>query len=158
MGGLCDWGTGIVIKRWRFTIAAIIIAVVGTVVYQFWYQRVPEGCKPVQELLDYNNTQSKAIAEKSGDSKGIPSPAELTAYTAWADGLADRAGKVTSPDLAPQAIELASLANDFVGKLAKISSAPHAPGAPPPTEYYQMLVINDQINAEVAQLSKACTR
>ena len=51
------------IKRWRFTIAAVVIAVIATLVYQFWYRRVPAECKPVQELLSFNSAQSKVIDE-----------------------------------------------------------------------------------------------
>lgn len=147
------------IKRWRFTIAALVIAVVATLVYQFWYRRVPEGCQPVQELLSFNSAQSKVIEDKTkGDDKGLPTPDQLAAYTAWADGLADRAGKVTVPDLAQHSVELATLANKFVGKLKLISSTPHAPGAPPPPEYYELTIINDQINDELGQLKKSCQR
>lgn len=147
-----------VIKRWRFTIAAVVIAVIATLVYQFWYRRVPAECKPVQELLSFNSAQSKVIDEKTKDDQGLPNPDQLAAYTAWADGLADRAGKVTAPNLAQPAVELATLANKFVGKLELISSTPHAPGAPPPPEYYELTIINDQINEDIAQLKKACQR
>ncbi|MFN8228273.1 MAG: hypothetical protein U0R18_16320 [Mycobacterium sp.] len=146
------------IKRWRFTIAAVVIAVIATLVYQFWYRRVPAECKPVQELLSFNSAQSKVIDEKTKDDQGLPNPDQLAAYTAWADGLADRAGKVTAPNLAQPAVELATLANKFVGKLELISSTPHAPGAPPPPEYYELTIINDQINEDIAQLKKACQR
>ena len=146
------------IKRWRFTIAAVVIAVVATLVYQFWYRRVPAECKPVQELLSFNSAQSKVIDEKTKDDQGLPNPDQLAAYTAWADGLADRAGKVTAPNLAQPAVELATLANKFVGKLKVISSTPHAPGAPPPPEYYELTIINEQINDDIGQLKKACQR
>ena len=148
-----------VIKRWRFTIAAVVIAVVAALVYQFWYRRVPAECKPVQELLSFNSAQSKVIDEKTkGDDAALPTPEQLAAYTAWADGLADRAGKVTAPNLAQPAVELATLANKFVGKLKVISSTPHAPGAPPPPEYYELTIINEQINDDFGQLKKACQR
>ena len=98
------------------------------------------------------------IDEKTKDDQGLPNPDQLAAYTAWADGLADRAGKVTAPNLAQPAVELATLANKFVGKLELISSTPHAPGAPPPPEYYELTIINDQINEDIAQLKKACQR
>ena len=146
------------IKRWRFTIAAVVIAVVAALVYQFWYRRVPAECKPVQELLSFNSAQSKVIDEKTKDDQGLPNPDQLAAYTAWADGLADRAGKVTAPNLAQPAVELATLANKFVGKLKVISSTPHAPGAPPPPEYYELTIINEQINDDFGQLKKACQR
>ncbi len=145
--------------RWKFTIVAVIIAVVGTLIYQFWYRRVPEGCAPVIELLDFNHRQSQVIGEKyGGDGTGVPSPAELDAYTAWADGLADRAGRVTSPQLAAPAVGVATSANDFVRKLKEISATPHAPGAPAPPAVYQLSILNDQITAQLAELTKTCRR
>lgn len=147
------------IKRWRFTIAAIIVAVVATLVYQFWYRRVPEGCQPVLDLLDFNRRQSEVISARAGeDTDGVPSQAELTAYTAWADGLADRAGRVTDPKLAQQAVDVATSANDFVGKLTQLSSTPRAPGAPAPPAVYQMAILNDRITAGLAELKNACQR
>lgn len=145
--------------RWKFTIAALIVAVVGTLIYQFWYRRAPEGCAPVIELLDFNQRQSQVIDEKyGGDEARVPSPAELAAYTAWADGLADRAGRVTAPNLAAPAVGLATSANDFVGKLKEISATPHAPGAPAPPAVYQLSILNDQITDDIAELTKACRR
>ena len=46
----------------------------------------------------------------------------------------------------------------LVGKLKVISSTPHAPGAPPPPEYYELTIINEQINDDIGQLKKACQR
>jgi len=149
----------LLLGRWKFTIAAVIVTVVGTLVYQFWFRRVPEGCAPVIELLDFNQRQSKLIGDKyGGDEAGIPSPAELDAYTAWADGLADRAGRVTAPNLVTPAVGVATAANDFVGKLKEISATPHAPGAPTPPAVYQLSILNDQITADIGELTKACKR
>jgi hypothetical protein len=145
------------LKRGKFTIAALLIAVVGGLVYQYWYKRVPEGCAPVVELLDFNQKQSKVIKDMSaGDKGGMPSADELRAYTAWADGLADRAGKVTDPKFVQQSVEVATSANDFVGKLRQVSATPHAPGAPTPVAVYEMSILNDRISADLAALTKAC--
>ena len=117
----------LLLGRWKFTIVALVIAVVGTLVYQFWYRRVP-------------------------------SPAELDAYTVWADGLADRSGRVTDPRLVAPAVDVATAANDFVGKLREISATPRAPGAPPPPAVYQLSILNDRITADLGELTRACRR
>jgi hypothetical protein len=147
------------LKRGKFTIAVVLIAVVGGLVYQFWYKRVPEGCAPVRELLDFSQKQSQIIKDKSaGDKDALPSADELRAYTAWADGLADRAGKVTDAKFVGQAVEVATSANEFVVRLTELSSTPHAPGAPAPVGVYQMSILNDRIEADLAALTKACKK
>ncbi len=153
----------LLLGRWKFTIVALVIAVVGTLVYQFWYRRVPAECAPVVELLDFSQRQSQVITEKfggddRGDGGGVPSPAELDAYTVWADGLADRSGRVTDPRLVAPAVDVATAANDFVGKLREISATPRAPGAPPPPAVYQLSILNDRITADLGELTRACRR
>src|SRR5262245_14382599 len=129
-----------VIKRAKFTIAALVIGLVGALVYHFWYGRVPAECTPVIEMLDFNTAQTKAIKDKGEGQDGLPSPAEDAAYNAWADGLAERAGKVTDPKLAVHAVELANLANQFATKLpqVRVEAGARAPGAPAPPIAFEM--------------------
>lgn len=122
-----------------------------------YFDRPPEKCKPVNDLLAYNRSQSELISSKGGE--GAPNAAEQTAYQQWADGLAERAQKVTDPELAAQATQLAQLANEFVTGLPRMRAATEtrAPGAPAPASVYQMSALNDQITAKLGELSKACS-
>jgi hypothetical protein len=147
-------------RRWMFTIAAVVIAVAALAVSRLGlFGPSSEECKPVQELLDYNRAQGEHIAAKTGDAQGIPTAAEETAYQAWADGMAERAQKVTSPDLARTATTVATLANDFVGQLSALRAQAdsRAPGAPAPPAAFEMAALNARISDNLAQLSKACS-
>jgi hypothetical protein len=144
-------------------VIAIVLAVVvagAVALSQTLLNRPSEECRPVIDLLDFNKSQAALIASKADGAEGVPTAAEEIAYAAWADGLADRAGKVASPELASQAVELAGLANQFVGKLGVLRAAAEAqaPGAPAPPVTYEMSVLNDRITDDLAKLSKACRR
>jgi hypothetical protein len=144
-------------------VIAIVLAVVvagALALSQTLLKRPSEECRPVIDLLDFNKEQAALIAAKADGAEGVPSAAEETAYAAWADGLSDRAGKVTSPELASQAVDLANLANQFVGKLGELRAAAEAqaPGAPAPPVTYEMSVLNDRITDDLAKLAKACRR
>lgn len=123
------------------------------------FNRPSEECRPVKDLLDFNRSQGERIASKTGDEQGIPTAAEDTAYQAWADGLAERAQKVTSPDLARTATTVASLANEFVGKLpvVRAQAQARAPGAPAPPAVYEMMALNARISENFGELAKACS-
>ena len=118
-----------------------------------------EECRPVKDLLDYNRSQAEHIASKTGDEQGVPTAAEETAYQAWADGMAERAQKVSSPDLARTATTVASLANEFVGKLSllRAQTQSRAPGAPAPPAAYEMAALNARISNNLDELAKACS-
>lgn len=141
--------------RWLLTIIVGVVAV-GFAMWTF-FDRPPEACKPVIDLLDFNRSQSEVVSSKGGD--GAPNAAEQTAYQQWADGLAERAQKVTDPGLAAQATDLARLANRFVAGLPRMraETEARAPGAPAPAVVYEMSVLNTQITDHLAQLSKACS-
>ena len=146
-------------RRWMFTIIAVVIAVVALAVYQLGlFGPSSEECRPVKDLLAFNKSQAEQIASKTADSKGIPTVAEEGAYQAWADGLAERAQNVHEPDLARDATQLASLANEFVGKFVEVRIAANsrAPGAPAPPAVFQMDVLNSQITDTLKKLSDAC--
>ena len=110
-------------------------------------------------MLDFNHAQGEHIASKTGDQQGIPTAAEDVAYQAWADGLAERAQKVNSPDLARTATTVATLANEFVGKLPQVraQAESRAPGAPAPPAAYEMMALNARITQNLDELAKACS-
>lgn len=141
--------------RWTLTVIVLVIAA-GYAIWTY-FDKPPEKCKPVIEMLDYNKSQSKFIESKGGT--GTPTAAEDLMYQQWADGLAERSQKVTDPALAAQAVQLAQLANEFVSDLPKVRAEAdnRAPGAPAPVIVYQMAALSDQINAVTKQLSEACS-
>lgn len=149
-------------RPWLIALLVTVVIAVVAILYQTVFHRVPEQCRPVRELLDFNKSQAARIAEKSGNDAAdiLPSAAEQAGYVAWADGLSDRAGKVTDPALAQHSVELATLANEFAGKLSQLSAQTRAqaPGAAVPPVAYELSVLNDRITDELAQLTKACTR
>jgi len=146
-------------RRWWVAIGVVVVAVVALVLRYTVFDRPSEACRPVKDLLDFNRSQGEHIASKTGDEQGLPTAAEDAAYQAWADGLAERAQKVTAPDLARTATTVASLANDFVGKLpvVRAQAAARAPGAPAPPAAYEMMALNARISENFDQLAKACS-
>ena len=146
-------------RRWWVAIAVVVVAVGALVLRYTVFAGPSEECRPVKDLLDFNRAQGEQIASKTGDAKGVPNLAEEAAYQAWADGMAERAQKVTSPDLARTATTVASLANDFVGKLSLVRSQTdsRAPGAPAPPAVYEMAALNARISNGLDELAKACS-
>lgn len=146
-------------RRWWVAIAVVVIALVALGVSQTGlFGRSAEECGPVKELLEFNRSQNEHIQAKFGDAEGIPTAAEDTAYQAWADGLAERAAKVTAPDLAASATQLAFLANEFVATLPQVrgQSEARAPGAPAPPAAFEAMALNSQILDKLKELSDAC--
>ena len=146
-------------RRWTFTIIAVIVAVVALALSYFGvFGPSSEECRPVKDLLEFNRAQAEQIAAKTGDSEGVPNLGEEAAYQAWADGLAERAQNVHEPNLARDATQLASLANEFVGKFSELrtEAQSRAPGAPAPPAVFQMDVLNTQIADSIKKLSDAC--
>jgi hypothetical protein len=137
----------------------VVIAAVALLLSYTVFDGPSEECRPVKDLLDFNSSQAEHIASKTGDEEGVPTQAEDAAYQVWADGLAERAQKVTSPDLARTATTVATLANDFVGKLSVLrsQSESRAPGAPAPPAAYEMAALNARISDNLAELAKACS-
>ncbi|AGB26202.1 hypothetical protein Mycsm_06039 [Mycobacterium sp. JS623] len=146
-------------RRWWVAIAVVVVAVGALILRYTVFAGPSEECRPVKDLLDFNRAQGEQIASKTGDAPGIPSVAEEAAYQAWADGMAERAQKVTSPDLARTATTVATLANDFVGKLSLVRSQAdsRAPGAPAPPAVYEMAALNARISNGLDELAKACS-
>lgn len=148
-------------RRWWVAIGMVVVVAIAVGLSQTVFRRSPQECRPVLDLLEFNRSQAALIAAKGGgEDASIPSAAEQTAYQAWVDGLAERAGRVTSSELAPRAVQVADLANQFVAKLPLLRDAAgaRAPGAPAPPVAFETAALNDRITAELAELSKACPR
>lgn len=145
-------------RLWIYIGVVVVVAVALGLRYTV-FDAPSEECRPVKDLLDFNRSQGEHIAAKSGDEQGLPSAAEDTAYQVWADGLAERAQKVTSPDLARTATTVATLANEFVGQLALVrtQAESRAPGAPAPPAAYEMAALNARISNNLDELAKACS-
>ncbi|MGE2724197.1 hypothetical protein [Mycolicibacterium pulveris] len=145
-------------RRWWVAIGVVILVVVALVYSMF--NRPPQECDAVRELLEFNQSQAALIESKSGEGDGLPTLAEETAYRAWADGLSERARKVSrsAPDLEWTSSQLANLADEFVRKMSTVraETEARAPGAPPPPTYYEMSAINAQISQKLAHLTEAC--
>lgn len=142
--------------RWVLTITVVVVAI-GVWVWSTWFDGPPEKCKPVIDFLNFNSSQGAKIESKGID--GVPTVAEDAAYQQWADGLAERAQKVTDPALAAQVTELAQLANQFVAGLPTLraQTQSRAPGAPAPPQFYEMSLLSDRIAAKQGDLNKACS-
>lgn len=146
-------------RRWWVAIGVVVIAVVALVLSRSGlFGPSSEECRPVNDILDFNRSQTEQIAAKTGDAKGVPNIGEEAAYQAWADGLAERAQNVHEPSLARDATQLASLSNQFVGKFSelRVEAQSRAPGAPPPPAVFQMDMLNSQIGDALKRLSDAC--
>ncbi|MCT7661684.1 hypothetical protein [Mycobacterium deserti] len=145
-------------RRWWIAIAVLVVVAVALIVNRVAFQP-PQECRPVQELLDFNQAQTEVIGSASGKSEGVPSQAEEAAYRAWADGLADRAQNVSAPDFAFTAGQVATLADDFVEKLGTLrtQAQSRAPGAPTPPVVFEMDALSTQISQKLAELSDACS-
>jgi hypothetical protein len=146
-------------RRWWLAIAVAVVAVGALVLRYTVFGGPSEECRPVKDLLDFNRSQAEHIASKTGDEQGVPTVGEEAAYQAWADGMAERAQKVTSPDLARTATTVATAANDFVGKLSLVrtQSQSLAPGAPAPPAAFEMAALDARISNGLAELQKACS-
>ncbi|MDR3659963.1 MAG: hypothetical protein P4L86_06070 [Mycobacterium sp.] len=144
-------------RSWKIGIAVALAVVVGLIVWQTEFRGPTAECRPVRDMLDYNKAQAVQIESKA-DKSGIPTMAEETAYRAWADGMAERAQKVTAADVAVHAVQLATLSSQFASALDayRIAAQGRAPGAPAPTEAYQLSAINAQISDEMKALNDAC--
>ena len=146
-------------RRVWLAIGVAVVAAVALVLSYTVFDRPSEECRPVKDLLDFNRSQAEHVASKTGDEQGVPTVAEDAAYQVWADGLAERAQKVTAPDLARTATTVASLANEFVGKLPilRAQTDSRAPGAPAPPAAYEMMALNARISENLDELAKACS-
>jgi hypothetical protein len=145
------------------TVVVLVAIVIGGGIWWLFFRGPSSAdCAPVREMLSFNKTQIDAMNAKThvpakGSYEAATEPSDLD-YRSWADGLADRASKVTDPDLAKQASDLARTANWLVGaRLDFNQQAAHtAPGAPEPPAGMAVTAFNDQYEAQIKQLLTAC--
>lgn len=144
--------------RWPLTASVLIIAVAFGI-WAAFFRGPSEKCKPVIDILEFNHAQAARVSEQPADPNNpVPTQAEDLIYQQWADGLAERAQKVSDPGLQVQAIQLAQLASEFAAGLPRVRAAVQhrAPGAPPPPEVLGMFALNQRIADQLQQLSQAC--
>lgn len=145
------------------TVVVLVAAVVGGGIWWLFYRGPSSAdCAPVREMLSFNKTQIDAMNAKThvpaaGSYESATEPSQLD-YRAWADGLADRASKVTAKDLAGPARDAAQTADRLVrAKLDFDEQAKHtAPGAEAPPAAMAVTAFNDQYEAQVKQLGATC--
>jgi hypothetical protein len=144
-------------------VVLVAVAVAAGVWWLFFRGPSSAECAPVQELLSFNKTQIDAMNAKThvpapGSHEAATEPSALD-YQAWADGLTDRAAKVTSPELSGQATELAKTADRLVRARIDFDaqSAHTAPGAAPPPAAMAVAAFNDEFEMRVKQLATTCS-
>jgi hypothetical protein len=146
-------------RRWWIAFACVAV-VIAIALSQSVFRGSSEECGPVRDLLEYNHEQAALIASKADDrsAPSVPSVAEDAAYQQWADGLAQRAQEVNSPELTVHTVQVADLAAQFVAKLPRLraETQARAPGASAPPVAYEMAALSDRLSGELAQLSNAC--
>jgi hypothetical protein len=145
------------------TLVALAAVVIGTGVWWVFFRGPSSAdCAPVRELLSFNKTHVDAMNAKThdpvaGSYEAATTPSESD-YRAWAEGLADRAAKVTAADLAGPAKDMAQTVGRLVD--ARIDydaqSKRTAPGGTPPPVGMAVIAFNDQYEAQVRQLAATC--
>ncbi|MGB3482570.1 MAG: hypothetical protein WBB07_10205 [Mycobacterium sp.] len=145
-------------RRWWIALACVVVAVTALVISETVLNRTSEACRPVVDLLEFNQAQADQIAQHTDDSAELPTVADDVAYQQWADGMAQRAQAVTDPDLAGSAIRAADLAAQFVAKLPSLRAEADAytPGAPTPALVHEMNFLNARLSQEITELNNAC--
>jgi hypothetical protein len=143
-------------RRVWIYLAVVVLAVGALVLSETAFNQTSEECVPVRELLEFNQAQAKEIEEleeTSGADAGV------IEYQEWADGLAQRAGKVTDPELVSSAIRVAQLASQFATKLPQLRAETGegaATGQKTPPIVYEMYLVNAQLTEEINKLLEAC--
>lgn len=151
------------LRRRPFTITIVLLIVtLGVVARQYFSGPSSSDCGPVRDMLAFNKSQIDALNAKThvpepGSYQAATEPSDFD-YQTWADGLADRAAKVPSGDLAAQSRELAQTADRLIRSRIDLNeqTAATAPGAAAPPAAYAVKAFNDEFEAQVANLMKAC--
>jgi hypothetical protein len=151
------------LRRFQFTLLAVVVAVVGGLAWHFFSGPSSKDCAPVRELLSFNKTQTDLLNSKThipekGSTEQETQPSDLD-FQNWSDGLSDRAAKVTAPDLAPVAKNLSDSANRMTSAMIEFNhqSKNTAPGAAPPPVGMAAEAFYNEFQGYVQQLSKACS-
>jgi hypothetical protein len=147
------------------TVILLVAVLVGGGIWWVFFRDVRSSadCAPVRELLSFNKTQIEALNAKThvpeeGSYEAATEPSDIE-YRAWANGLSDRAAKVTADGLADQARELAKTADRLVEARIDFNAQSEgtAPGSAPQQAAAMMVTaFNDQYEAQVSQLAKVC--
>jgi cytoskeletal protein RodZ len=145
------------------TVVVLVAVVVGSGIWWVFFRGPSSAdCAPVRELLSFNKTQIDALNAKThvpeaGSYEAATQPSAFD-YQAWADGLADRAKKVTAADLAGQASDLAQTADRLVrARIDFDTQSEHtAPGAAAPPVGMAVIAFNDLFESQVKQLATTC--
>jgi cytoskeletal protein RodZ len=145
------------------TVVVLVAILVGTGIWWVFFRGPSSAeCAPVRELLSFNTTQIEAMNNKThvpeaGSYGAATEPSEFD-YRAWADGLADRAAKVTAADLTGPAIDMAQTADRLVRARIDfdLQSKHTAPGAAAPPAAMAVTLFNDQFEAQVKALATTC--
>ena len=140
-------------------LAAVIVAV-GALAWNYFSGPSSADCAPVRELLAFNKSQTESLNAKThvpeaGSYAEATEPSELD-YRTWADGLIDRASKVTAPELVDQAKALAQTTDRLVRARVDMNDQTTAPGAAPPPAAIAVMGLYKEFEAQLGQLSKSC--
>ena len=145
------------------TVVVLVAILIGTGVWWVFFRGPSSSdCAPVRELLSFNRTQIERLNAKTrepepGSYGSETLPSELD-YRDWTDGLADRASKVSNPDLAAPARDMAQTADRLVRARLDYDAqaARTAPGAAAPASAMVVKAFNDQFEGEVRGLLQTC--
>jgi hypothetical protein len=149
-------------RRW-VAIACVLIASIGAVTAWRIHDE-SQPCWAVRQLIDFNHAAQDDLKAKtywppagSYDEPRVPSPAD---YRAWADGLRQRADRVTTPDLSVPAHRLADLAREFLDTSNsvndQISKQPAGSPTHLPPQAQDVAKIAQQFDTELHALNAAC--
>ena len=153
------------VKRVRPLTTVVVLAatLVGTGIWWVFFRGPSSAeCAPVRELLSFDKTEidklnAKTHVPEPGSYEAATDPSELD-YRAWVDGLTDRAAKVTAPELAGQASDMARYrraARPGPPRL-RCSEPAHRTGRPDAAVAMVVTAFNDEFEAQVRQLAKTC--
>jgi hypothetical protein len=152
-------------RRRRWWIAAACLGMVAMVAAGFAmdYLREPSPCHATREFVDFNQSQREYLESRtripaagSDDEPSAPSDAD---YQKWADGLQERAERVTAPTLAPHARRVAELAGQAVSTMLQVRSEVNSHAAidpQPPPSMKAYAAISKQFTTELNALNAAC--
>lgn len=144
--------------RWKWCIAAIVVAVVaagvGTIAW-FSTDRSVSDCETVQQMIAYNRSHSERIAAQS-DAEN-PEETSLSDYSSWATEMHTYASKISDRNLAAHAKRAADLAEQSVTIVEESRDESNStPLTTPPPWVRKYAEIDAEFRAEVESLSTAC--
>lgn len=145
------------------TIVVVVAMLIGSAIWWMFFRGPSSSdCAPVRDLLSFNKTQIERLNAKThvpepGSYGSETTPSELD-YRDWSDGLADRASKVSAPDLAGPARDMAQTADRLVQARLDYDAqaARTAPGAAAPATAMVVAAFNDQFEQQVKALLQTC--